>query len=263
MIGLRHRNVIVSEILDGNEGALRRWQPPGPTVPMADAQRMIVATIERMESLTGGDRLLANVVVDAALRRARADRPVKILEVATGTGWLVRNIALTAARSAVDVELTASDVNPDLVESMGRRLSADGVSATCRTADAADLADMATGEYHAAVMSMSLHHLPPSVVVAALRELDRVSDGGMVIIDITRNLFGLGALPPLAFLVAPMRGRAFAVHDTLTSIRRAYTEVELRSLLRVAGLDGRYHVGPLPGVNPQRLVTSAITPRTA
>lgn len=261
MAGMRHRNVLVSEILDGNTDALGRWQPPWTTVPMADAQHMIVSTIERMERLTGGNRLLAGLVLNLALRHAGADRPVRILEVATGSGWLVRNLVEVAERSGIDVELTASDINPDLVDSMRQRFAIDGTPITCTTADAAALDDMAKGDFHAAVMSMSLHHLPTMVVVAALRELDRVSDGGMIIIDIRRNLIGLGSLPPLAFLVAPTRGRAFAVHDTVTSIRRAYTIPELRSLLAEAGLGDRYRVGPLPGLNPQRLVAAAIMPR--
>lgn len=262
MIGIRRRNMVVSEILDGNTDALVRWQPPWTTVPMAEAQRMIVSTIERMEHLTGGNGLLAGVVLDSALRRAAADRPVRILEVATGSGWLIRNLADLAERSGVDVDLTASDVNPDLVEAVRQRFLDDEVPAACTTADAADLDGMEQGEFHAAVMSMSLHHLPHGVAVAALRELDRVSDGGMVVIDIRRNVFGLGSLPPLALLLAPMSGRAFAVHDTVTSIRRAYTIPELRALLGEAGLADRYEVGPLPGLNPQRLVAAAVTPRS-
>ena len=56
MVGLSGRNLTVSEILDGNVSALERWQPPCTTVPMADAQQMIVDTIERMERLTLGHR---------------------------------------------------------------------------------------------------------------------------------------------------------------------------------------------------------------
>ena len=121
--------------------------------------------------------------------------------------------------------------------------------------------DVADGDHHAAVMSMSLHHLPTSVVLDAVRELDRVSDGGMTIIDVRRSLFCMGTLPPLAFLVAPARGRAFAVHDTVTTVRRAYTIPELRYLLDEAGIASRYRIGPLPGWNPLRFVAAAVTPR--
>lgn len=261
MFGLRDRNLAVSEILDGNVDALNRWQPPCSTMAMADAQRMIVDTIERMERVTLGHRVHADIVLNAALHRAGADRPVRILEVATGNGWLIGHVAERAERLGVEVELTGSDINPELVASMRQRFAEHGVTAKCLTADAAALTDMDDGDYHVAVMSMSLHHLPTSVVVSALRELDRVSDGGMIVMDVRRNLIGLGGLPPLAFLVAPARGRAFAVHDTVTSVRRAYTVGELRGLLDQAKLSHRYRVGSLPGWNPQRLVAVVIRPR--
>lgn len=261
MFGLSVRNTEVSEILDGNVAAFEERRRAGSQVTLADAQQMIVDTIETAETLTLGHLAVADAVLGVAASRVDGGRPARIMEVATGNGWLLTNVAARADRRGIAVELTGSDLNPDLVSATKLRLERDGLPIEMICADATDLSDLADGTFDIAVMSLALHHLPASIVSDALLELDRVSGGGMVIIDIRRSALSLIGLAPLAFIMAPTGGAQFALHDTVATVRRSYTMPELRALLADVDLGDRYKVGPLPVCHPQRMFTSVIRPR--
>lgn len=260
MFWLTTRDSEVSEILDGNTAAFEQRRQPGSATTLADAQQMIVDTIESMETITLGHLAMADAVLNVARHVVDGRRPVRILEVATGNGWLLGNVAARADRRGIAVELTGSDLNADLVSETRDRFERDGLPIEMVVADATDLSDMGEGTFDLAVMSLALHHLPASIASAALVELDRVSGGAMMIIDIRRSLLSLG-LAPLAFVMAPIGGARFALHDTVATIRRSYTVPELRVLLDDVGLGDRYRVGPLPVCHPQRMVINAIRPR--
>ena len=259
MVWTRDREL--TEILDGNVAAFERYRIPGTSVPLVGAQQMIVDTIERMERVSLGHTAVADAILDLAASRAGARRPVRVLEVAAGNGWLTANMAGRAVRRGLEVDLTATDINIDLVDSMRERFEIDGVRASVHPADVSNLSEMGDGEVHVAVMLMCLHPLPPEIITASMRELHRVSAGGMVIHDLRRSLVSLLGLPPLAMVVAPLHGQGFALHDTAVSVRRAYTPGELEGLLNEAGLGASYHVGRLPTRHPERWVTATVWPR--
>jgi len=261
MLGMRARNTGLSEILDGNVEAFEERRRPGSSTTLADAQQMIVDTIETMETVTLGHLAMADAVLNVAVSKAGEGRPVRILEVASGNGWLLTNIAARAEARGITVELTGSDINPDLVATTKLRLERDGLPIEMVCADASDLSDIADGAFDIAVMCLALHHLPASIASDALVEMDRVSGGGMMIIDVRRSPLSLFGLPPFAFAMAPAGAARFALHDTVTTVRRSYTIPELRALLDGVGLRDRYRAGPLPGLHPQRMVISAIRPR--
>lgn len=82
--------------------------------------------------------------------------------------------------------------------------------------------------------SLVVHHLDEDPAVRFLAELGRVSRRGVVINDLHRGTLGL--------LGAWMAGRLltrnhYTRHDSLLSVRRAYTIAETEALLRRAGLE--------------------------
>lgn len=257
---MRQRDAVITEILDGNVDAFERLVPRGSHLTLADAQQLVVDTIERMERVTLSHVAIAKMLLGIACERAGAERPIRVLEVASGSGWLLTNLWRCAGRSGIDIELSGSDLNGDLVASMQRRLAEDHVPAAVRVANACDLTDVTAGAYHVAVMTNTLHHFPESDVPAALNELDRVSGGGMVIIDPARRLLGLAVVPALATLLARRGGRRFARHDAIATVRRAYGTSELRRMVDGAGLGDRYRVGPMPTWHPERLIVHAVWP---
>lgn len=257
------RDTLLTEILDGNVVAFERLRPVRSSLTLADAQQLVVDTIERMERATFGHLAVADVLLRVACERAGTERPVRVLEVASGNGWLLCNLARRARSREIAIELAGSDLNADLVASMQHRFLEGQVPATALVANSRDLAGVPDGAYHAAFMTFSLHHFPEADIPRALRELDRVSDGGMMVVDSTRRVLALAAVPTLAVLLAPHGGRRFARHDAAATVRRSYTADELRRLVRDAGLSDRYGVGPLPTRHPERLIVNAIWPTSS
>ena len=214
----------MTEILDGNVNAFERLRPPGSPLTLPDAQQLVVDTIERMERATRG-----HIAVADALLRIAADR-------------------------------VGNDLNPNLVASMQRRFTTADIPLEVRVANACSMTDVADGKYHIAIINFTLHHLPERDAPAALRELDRVSGGGMILVDATRRRLALAAVPTMATLLAPRGGHRFARHDAIATVRRAYTTPELKQLVDDAGLGHRYQVGPLPTRHPERLIAQAVWP---
>jgi len=258
---MRPRDTVITEILDGNVGAFERLRKPGSNLTIADAQQLIVDTIERMERTTLGHIAVADALLRIACDGAGGDRPVRILEVAAGSGWLLCNLWTRARRRGIDVALTGSDLNADLVASMQRRVSRAKVPATVRVANACDMSEVPDGAYHLAVMAFTLHHFPTDDALRALRELDRVSSGGMVVLDPMRRVLALAVMPLMATMLAPSGARRFAFHDAHATVRRSYTPTELRHVVRDCELDDRYQVGALPTLHPERFIAQAIWPR--
>jgi SAM-dependent methyltransferase len=158
-----------------------------------------------------------------------------VLDVGTGSGDFVRRL-----RRRRHVEVIASDVRPEILEIAARNLAgANNVSLLQADARAIPLAD---GEVDVAHASLLMHHFDPDDAVAALAEMRRVSQLGVVINDLRR-----GPLPfaiTAATVLALSRG-AYTRHDGVLSARRAYTLAELDTLAARAGLKRAHRSGRL------------------
>jgi SAM-dependent methyltransferase len=86
------------------------------------------------------------------------------------------------------------------------------------------------------LVSQVVHHLAPGSAVTLVRICDRLARVGVVIADLRRS-----RLARLAFWCGAraLRFDPFTLADGMTSIRRGYTALELRALLRAAGVDAR------------------------
>ena len=101
--------------------------------------------------------------------------------------------------------------------------------------------------------SLLIHHLDPSDVVDALREMARVARRGVVINDLRRGFFPLVAT---AVTVTAFGRSRVTRTDGMISARRAYSIDELDELLSAAGLTRRWQSARwLP-----RVVTAASAP---
>jgi SAM-dependent methyltransferase len=126
----------------------------------------------------------------------------------TALDWSARNLAVAAARTAHDPDL-------HLLRAEAGRLP------------------LAAGSVDFVISTLFLHHLTPNAVVTLLRAAQAVARRGVIMSDLAR-----GWLPLAAFrLVQPIFARhPFTRHDGALSIRRAYTQRELRALAGAAGL---------------------------
>lgn len=206
--------------------------------PLDDASTLAgnLRDLGRVNALLGGVRLSraaidALVGADAGRGRSAA---VELLDVGTGgadipTALLAdwrrkgRRLMVTAVDDRAEVLAAARLARPALDRVEGLKLEiADG--------RALPYEDRAFDVAHA---SLLVHHLEPSDAVALLVEMSRVSRRGVVVNDLGRSRRAWIA----AWLLARFATRnRYTRHDGPLSVRRAYTVVEMRALLAVAGL---------------------------
>ena len=159
------------------------------------------------------------------------DRPVEIVDLATGSGDIPREIWRRAFRRGHAVRLTVTDLSPQILD-VARGVLADVPEARFVVCDARET-PFPDGAFDVALCSLSLHHFAPDDAVRVLREMDRLSRLGFILNDIRRSAAGFAAAWAASRLATSNR---LTRHDMPLSVRRAYTPDELRDLLRNAGV---------------------------
>jgi hypothetical protein len=164
----------------------------------------------------------------------RRGATVTMLDVGTGGADIPVALLADASRRGRRLEIVAVDSRPEVIASARRlRPVLDRIpSLRLDVADGLAL-PYASDSFDVAHASLVLHHLDPPAAVGFLRELGRVARRGVVVNDLTRSrltLLGSIALGTLA------TRNPYSRNDAPLSARRAYTRVEARGLLHVAGL---------------------------
>lgn len=212
-----------------------------PALPAADhlAALDALGTINAV-SLTA--RQLAGAVVGIATTIAATDRPLRIVDVASGGGDI--SIALAGLVAARLAPLRRSAGGP-VVELLGIDVSGRAVARArqlaARRADGRVMIDFVERDVLAegcppcdvAVSSLFLHHLDDSGAEAVLRSMAAAAELGGAVSDLVRSRAGL----VLAILGTRLLARSrVAQTDGPLSVRAARTPREYRSLTDRAGL---------------------------
>lgn len=177
-----------------------------------------LADIRRINRWFGGvstsERLVQRVVDASALRR------IELLDVGSGSGDVPLAIASRLERRGVHL-------NPTLLDRCATHLPQ--VQAAI-VGDALNL-PFPPESFDLVTCSLFAHHLEPAILKLFVREALRVARIALVINDLVRTRLHL------ALIVAgrPLFRSRMAWQDGVVSIRRAYTEQELRVLLADAG----------------------------
>lgn len=188
-------------------------------IDLAAVNRLTLAygpTLAFLEGLRRGGRL--------------ADRPLRILDVGSGYGDMLRKIARWASRRGVAVELTGLDLNPWSARA-AREADPDGAIGWI-TADAFAHA----GPADVIISSLFTHHLDDADLVRFLAWMEDKAGLAWFVNDLHRRAapyYGFALLSRL------MRWHRFVQHDGPVSIRRAFQPQDWRRLLAEAGLELR------------------------
>jgi 2-polyprenyl-3-methyl-5-hydroxy-6-metoxy-1,4-benzoquinol methylase len=190
---------------------------------------------EHRRALTGLRRLnrwsRAAAAFWPTLRRlALGGKPVRLLDVATGSGDVPLTLARWAKAAGFEVEVHGCDVS-DTALSVARSRAV-GVNATFFRHDA--VADPLPGGFDLVTCSLFLHHLPVAEVVTVLRHM---ADAGraVVVSDLARGRLNF----VLVWLASHTLTRSRVVRfDGPVSVRAAFTPAEVRQLAEEAGLGG-------------------------
>ncbi len=160
------------------------------------------------------------------------DRPLRVLDVATGLADIPRALVDFARARGRAIEVVGLDLNPRILAMAGETL-ADYPEITLVQGDALAL-PCADADFDWAFCHLALHHLPLAGHETFFRELARVirPGGGILVGDLERTRLNEAlARPFLQVVCSPI-----AQHDGIVSIQRALSHDELVALLGRAGL---------------------------
>jgi ubiquinone/menaquinone biosynthesis C-methylase UbiE len=208
---------------------VRQLEPEWMDAPDVDPTQLATSLdfIRRINTLLGYTRTTIG-----HLKRMTADwpgdKPMSILDVATGSGdvpramlktWLGRPVTVTGVDLHAATLRSAAEGKPD------PRL-------TFMRADATAL-PFADRSFDFVLGSMFLHHLPDPATVAVLKEMNRVARHGIIVADLLRSRRAYAWITLFTIAANPM-----VRHDARSSVAAAYTVEELRSLFEAAGISG-------------------------
>lgn len=184
----------------------------------------ILADLERLSDLYGWTRHHRRAVEAFWVSLGRPV-PFRILDIGTGTGWLLEVLAAWAVDRGIEVELTGVEISADFAEKARERLGDDAriVHADARTFDPDE-------RWHLTVSTLAMHHLPRESRREFVRTMDRLGDA-VYLFDLELALVPLVTSPLMRLLGA---GRD-TVSDGILSVRRANTHREFRRLVRPHG----------------------------
>jgi len=155
-------------------------------------------------------------------------RPLHIIDVGSGGGGLLRQIAVWARRREMAVHLTGIDLNPYAARA--------AEASTPKELDIAWVTGDALGYrpdklVDIVVSSLTAHHLEDEEIVALLRWMEATAQTGWFINDLERSerasrIFGL--------MADVVRWHPFVRHDGPVSFRRAFRKEDWDRLLAAA-----------------------------
>jgi SAM-dependent methyltransferase len=161
------------------------------------------------------------------------DRPVRLLDVATGSADLPLQLMEWSRRHGLHLRVIAVDFHPT-TSVYARDATAGEPAIQIVRADALDL-PFPSGSFDLALCSTALHHFDQSAAAYVLREMDRVARSGFLVSDLRRTRAALIGARALAATL--WRRQRITRHDGPRSVAAAFTAQELRSLARTAGIE--------------------------
>lgn len=212
----------------------------GAPVP-ADVLARSLAHVEAVDRWLGGARALKA----ALARRLPPGGPVRLLDVGTGNGRLLRRVARGHHRPdrpcrALGIELDPASVRIAASESRAAESRAAETPSRRREepvsfvrGDALRL-PLADDSVDVAICVLTLHHFDDDTAVAVLGEMARVARSAVVVSDLRRSVPAWIGARLLAATV--WRSNPVTRHDGPLSVLRAFTTGELADLARAAGL---------------------------
>ncbi|RMF81504.1 MAG: methyltransferase domain-containing protein [Planctomycetota bacterium] len=200
--------------------------------PALDAAAHLEALegLSRINALSNTTRLLWRPLARLA---ERLDRPLRVLDVATGAGDVPIRLARRAQQARIAMEIDACDISSRALEHAARRASAANLPIHWKCCDI--LSTPPEEEYDAVISSLFLHHLDEPQAVRCLRIMRDATRRLLLVHDLHRG----AAAWLLTWCATRLITRSPVVHvDGPRSVRAAFTVKEAAELAERAGLSG-------------------------
>jgi 2-polyprenyl-3-methyl-5-hydroxy-6-metoxy-1,4-benzoquinol methylase len=193
--------------------------------------------LARLNLASGAARILWPAIVREA--HATGSRPVRVLDLATGSGDLPISLVRRARRAGVGLSIHGCDVSPVAVASATARAERAGWGGegeqSTRFYVLDVLNDIVPDGYDIIMCSLFMHHLSDEQVVSLLYKMRCAARMLVLVSDLERRRDGL----LLAWSASRLLTRSDVVHtDAMLSVRAAFSIDEFAVLASNAGLDG-------------------------
>ena len=188
--------------------------------------------LARLNRVSRSHAILWSRVARMARSANAAGRPLRVLDVATGSGDVPLAMAHRARKAGLDIHWSVCDISAHALDAARSRAVRSGFTFVGHQLDVTSH-DLPAAEV--SICSLFLHHLDPPQVVGVLRGMRRASSLAIGIADLDRSPWGLA----LAWLASRALTRSPIVHtDALLSVRAGFRPDEIRRMAELAGLAG-------------------------
>ncbi len=212
-----------------------------PNLDPAEHRKALVG-LARLNWLSGAASLLWPVVVQAARqsKKARRGRPLRLLDLATGSADVPLALAKRAARAELAMEILGVDRSTVAVRQAEsafaqRSSELEGIRASFLAADVLDAGLALPTGWDVVTCSLFCHHLTQEQVVGLLQVMRGVTGGMLAVSDLERSRLNLLMVGAGSRLVTLSR----VVHqDAVQSVRAAFTCDEFAAMCIRAGVSG-------------------------
>lgn len=196
--------------------------------------------VSHEKALTGLRRINWWSRTDLAVWRAimrslggSTNRPVSILDIASGGGDLAIRLSKRAARAGVSVSIEGCDISPTAVAFATRQAQAAKCHNVRFTLCNALQESLPQAQYDVVMCSLFLHHLTAENAVLLMTKMQAAARTLVLIDDLQRTRFGYC----LAWLGCRILTRSHVVHvDGPMSVEGAFTVEETQKLAEYAGI---------------------------
>lgn len=162
-----------------------------------------------------------------------AGRPLRVLDLATGSGDIPRAVVGWCRRRGIPCRVVATDISPHVLAA-ARAHTRDYPEITILACDAGR-PPFAPGVFDLVTCSLALHHLDAPAAARTLGAMARLARCGFIVNDVERSWPAWIAAVVLVYGITRNR---LTRHDGPASVKRAFTRTEIRAMATQAGIRG-------------------------
>jgi 2-polyprenyl-3-methyl-5-hydroxy-6-metoxy-1,4-benzoquinol methylase len=193
------------------------------------SHRRALAGLARINSWSRSAALLWPAIVRVA--RRIEDRPVRLLDIASGGGDVCLALWRMARRAGIEVEILGLDISPVAVAYAREQIPSAATNVRFEVQDV--FQQGLTDRYDITMSSLFLHHLKAEQAAGLLANMAAMSEHLLVINDLCRSRSGI----VMAHVACQLLTRSHIVHaDGPQSVAASFTTSEMKQLFVQAGL---------------------------
>lgn len=185
--------------------------------------------VRRVNQYLSGYRVLLHHI-GLLFDRHTADRPLHILDAATGSADQPMEVVRYARQRGVAIKVTALDINPKMIR-FAREEAAQYPEIGFVQGDVLNL-PFRENSFDVVINSLSLHHFSREHAVAMLGHFSRMARLGVIVNDLHRSRVAHASIYLLTRLLTRNR---LTRYDAPVSVMNAFTPGEMRTMATEAG----------------------------